>query len=120
MFPARDIGRAIGSFTVTNRQVDDLAIEFGRAEDQVIVAEWVKIAKIGTVGCNLFVIAAPEDFCATQGILDGLSEQPGERYTKELIAKKIECAHRFLLHRVDKAHAVDEFTFPREIGRAHV
>lgn len=76
MFPARDVGGSVGSFAVADGKIDNPAVEFGCAEDKVEIAEGVEIAKIGAVGCDLFVVFTPEDFCAAEGIFDGLAEHP--------------------------------------------
>src|SRR5688500_18032741 len=112
MFPARDVGGTICSLAITNRQIDNFAVEFGSTKDQVIIAEWVKISEIGTVRRDLFIVAFPQHFCATQCILDGLSEQPRERHAEELVPEEIERTHGFFLHRINQAYAVDKFPFP--------
>lgn len=56
MFPAGDVGGAVGALAVADGQVDDLQVEFCRAEDQVEVAEGVEVAEVGTVRLDQFVI----------------------------------------------------------------
>ena len=73
MLPARDIGGAVGAVTVADGQVDDLAVQFGRAEDQVKITEGIEISKVGAIGGDLFVILAPHDLCSAECVLDGLS-----------------------------------------------
>ena len=59
MFPAGDVGGSIGAFTVADGEVDDLSVQLCCAEDQVKIAEGIEIAKVGTVGGDLFVIFTP-------------------------------------------------------------
>jgi hypothetical protein len=47
--PAPDIRRPVGAFAVADRQLDDLQSEALSAEEQVEVAERVKVAKIANV-----------------------------------------------------------------------
>ena len=76
MFPAGDVGGAVGTFTVADGEVDDLAVEFGGAEDQVKISEGVEVAEVGTVGGNFFVLFFPHHFCAAEGVFNGLAEHP--------------------------------------------
>lgn len=74
MLPAGDVGRAVGPLAVADGKVDDLQVEFCRAEDQVEVAKGVEIAEIGTVGGDILVIFPPHDLGAAERILDGLPQ----------------------------------------------
>ena len=76
MLPAGDVGAAVGAFTVADGEVDDLAVEFGRAEDQVKIAEGVKVAEVGTVGGDLLILFFPHYFRTAKGIFDRLAEHP--------------------------------------------
>ncbi len=48
--PSLDVGDAVGALPVADRPVDDFAVEFGRAEEQVEVAERVEVAEGAGVG----------------------------------------------------------------------
>ena len=111
MLPARNIGCAVGAFAVADGHIHDLAIELRRAKDEVEVAKWIEVAKVGTVGGDLFVIFTPHHLGPTQCILDGLPKQPGECKAEEFVAKEIQCPHGFFFHRVDETYAVDELAF---------
>ena len=76
MFPAGDVGGSVCAFTVADGEVDDLSIQLCRAEDQVKIAEGIEIAKVGAVGRDLLILFFPHDFCAAEGVFDGLSQQP--------------------------------------------
>ena len=111
MFPARDVGCAVGAVTVADGEVYDLTIQFGGAEDKVEISEGVEISKIGTVRADLFIIFTPHYFCSTQCIFDGLTQQPGKCHAEEFVADEIQCAHRFFFHRIDQTYPVDELAF---------
>ena len=64
MLPARDVGGAVGAVAVADGEIDNFAVLFCRAEDQVKIAEGIEISKLGTVRGDLFVIFAPHHFCA--------------------------------------------------------
>ena len=76
MFPARNVGGAIGAVTITDGEINDLAVMFCRAEDQIEIAEGVEVAKVGAVGRDFFVVFAPHHFRAAKGIFDGLAQHP--------------------------------------------
>lgn len=76
MFPARDIGGSVGSVAIANGKVNDLAVKFCRAEDQVEIPEGIEVAKVGAIGGDLFIIFTPHYFGAAQGVFDGLSQYP--------------------------------------------
>src|SRR5512138_3758813 len=108
MFPARDVRGAVGPLAVTDWQVDDLAVELGSAEDQIIITEWVEVAEVGAVGSDPLIILFPENLCAAERILDRLPKQPGERHTEKFVAQEVERLHGFLFHGIDQADPVDE------------
>lgn len=109
MFPAGDVGGAVGAFAVADGEIDDLEVEFCRAKDEVEIAEGIEVAKVGAVGGDGFVIFSPENFRAAQGIFDRLTEHPGECHAEEFVADEVQRAHGFFFHGVDETHAVDEF-----------
>lgn len=76
MLPAGDVGAAVGAFTVADGEIDDLAVEFGRAEDQIEITKGVEVAKVGAVGGDLLVLFFPHYFRAAEGVFDGLAEHP--------------------------------------------
>ena len=59
MFPALNIGRAIGTLSVANWHVGDFKIEFGRAKQKVEVTKWIKIAEISAMRVNQLIILFP-------------------------------------------------------------
>ena len=56
MFPTRDVGIAVGPLAVADGQIHNLKVKFGGPENQIKIAEWVKIAKVGPVGGDQFII----------------------------------------------------------------
>lgn len=76
MFPARDVGRAVGALPVADGEIDDFPVQFCRAEDQVKISKGIEVAEIRAVCRDCLVIFAPEDFRAAQCIFDGLTKHP--------------------------------------------
>ncbi len=76
MLPAADIGSSISTLPVTDGQIDNFLVQFGRTEYEIEITEGVEIAKVGAVGSDYLVIFTPENFGPAKGIFDGLSEQP--------------------------------------------
>ena len=73
MAPALNVRFAIGALAVTDGDVGDLQIEFGRAEEKVEVAEGVEVAEVSAVGGNFFVVGAAKRFSAAKRVLHGLA-----------------------------------------------
>ena len=65
MFPALDVRSAILSLAVTNWQVHYFMIQFSGTEEEVEVAERIKVAKVGSVGRNQLLVHFPQNFRAT-------------------------------------------------------
>ena len=49
-------------------------IQLSGTEEEVEVAERVEVAEIGSVGRNQLIVLFPQDFCATEGVFNGLTE----------------------------------------------
>jgi hypothetical protein len=49
-------------------------IQLGGSEKEIEVAERIEVAEIGSVGRNQLIVLFPQDFCATEGVLNGLTE----------------------------------------------
>ena len=71
----------------------------GRPKDQIVIAEGIEVAEIGAVGCDLLVIVPPQHLGAAQGVLDRLTQQPGEDQAEGFVAQQVQEAHGLLLHR---------------------
>src|SRR5580765_7902565 len=125
MPPTLDVGRAVLTRTVANRNFYDLQLELRSSEEQVEVSERVEIAEVGAVMRDPCIVGFPQDLGPTQGVLDRLPKQPGESPAEKLVAEEVEKTHRLVRHRVDQAHTVDElalsaadyFEEPREVDR---
>ena len=109
MFPALDVGRAVGAFTIADGDIRDLEVEFRGTEEEVEVPEGIEVAEVGAVGGDGFVVRAAQDFGSAEGVFHGLTEEPGEDEAKGFVGAEIEKLHRLFVHRVDEAHAVGEF-----------
>src|ERR1700730_7275869 len=116
MRPALDVGFPVCAFTVTNREVDELEIVFGRSKNQIEIAEWINFTEICAIGGDHFIITLAEHLGPAQRVFDVLAKKPGERQAEEFVAKKIEEPHGLLLHRIDQANAVDELRFAGSPG----
>jgi len=79
MAEARDVGRAIGTHGVPNRHFDDFERKFRRAEDEVEIAERIKIAEIIVALGDAVIMLPPQRLGAAQRIGEALIEQPGEQ-----------------------------------------
>ena len=64
MLPAADIGGSVGTFAVTDGQVNNFTIQFGRAEDEIEIPEWIEIAEVGAVRRDALVVRAEQHFCS--------------------------------------------------------
>jgi hypothetical protein len=109
--PALDVGGAVGAFPIADGDVADFEVLFVGAEEQVEVAERIKLAEVGAVGGDLEVVFAGEDLGAAERVFDALAEEPGESQAEEFIGDHVEELHGLFLHRVDEAGAVGELGF---------
>src|SRR5262249_7928631 len=110
--PALYVGFAVATGAVADRNLDDLAVQPRRPEEQIEVAEGVEVAEVAAPARDAGVVGRPQDLGAAQRVAYRLSEQPRERPTEELVAKQVEEAHGVLLHGVDEPHPVGEFAQP--------
>ena len=80
---AADLGLAVGARAIADRQLDDLQVLLGGAEEQVEVAERIEVAEEAAVGGDALVVAAEEHLGAAQRVLESLLEDraraPGRR-----------------------------------------
>src|SRR6266542_4165142 len=53
-----DVGAAVFSFAIAHRDVDDLEVQFGGAEEQVEIAERIELAEVLAVAGNLIIVGA--------------------------------------------------------------
>ena len=89
MRKSADVGLAVTALSVTHRYFDDFEIQLRRAEQQVEVAKWIKIAEIVPARGDSLVVTLPQDFGAAQRIFDRLAEKPAQQKREEFIAQKI-------------------------------
>src|SRR3984893_10389054 len=113
MAPALDVSLTVSSLMIAHRNVDNLEVELGGAENQVEVAERIEVAEVGAVGGDGLVVGSAQHLGPAKRVLDVLAEQPGKSNAEELVAEEIQKTHRLLVHRVDKPHTVDEFAAAR-------
>ena len=85
MSPARNVRRAISTIVVPDRDIDDFQVQLGGAKQQIEVAKRIKVAKVGPVAGQKFVIITHQRLGSAQGILNGLAENPGKEKTKGFI-----------------------------------
>ena len=78
MLPALDVRVAVGAGLVADGQVEDAEVELRGTEEEVEVAEGVKVPEVVAVLGDEFVVFAEEDFGAAEGVLDALPEEVGE------------------------------------------
>src|SRR2546423_11239578 len=108
MAPALDIRLAVSASLVTDGQVDDAQVQLRRAEQQVKIAKRIKIAKVGPIARDGFVILFEKHLGAAQGVLERLTQQPRKSGAKKLVRDHIQKPHRLMFHRINQANAVDE------------
>ena len=87
MPPPLDIGVAIGSLFVTNRQIHNFEIQLRCAQDKIEVSKWIKIAEVMSIRGDEFVVPATQNLGATKSVLYGLAEQPGKSQSEKFIEK---------------------------------
>src|SRR4029077_12612947 len=68
---AADVRRAVGTFAVAHRNLEDAEVELRGPEDQVEVAVRIEVAEVGTAGREMGVVLAPENLGAAERVLDG-------------------------------------------------
>lgn len=76
---ARNLSFTIGPSRIADRQIDRLEIELRGAEDEVEIAERIKIAEVGLAIPKPVVIRTAHHFGAAQGVRVALVQQPGEQ-----------------------------------------
>src|ERR1043165_6900940 len=75
VLPPTDVCLAVRASAVANREIDDAMVQLGGAEEQIEVAERVKVAEIGPIGGNALIVFAPQHLGAAQRVLDGLAQK---------------------------------------------
>ena len=59
---------AVGALAVADRQVDDLQVQLGGAEEQVEVAERIEVAEVGAVGGDALVVGLAQSTLVPQSV----------------------------------------------------
>src|SRR3990172_3335420 len=90
VLPPLDVGPPVGPALVTDGQVEDLQSEPGRAEEEIEIAKRVEVPEVRPLGGDALVVASPQGLGAAQRVLDGLSQQPGEKQAEDLVPHKVE------------------------------
>lgn len=111
MPPAIYIGITICSKAIAYRHLGNFQVQFGSAEQQVEITEWIEVAKILTIGGNELIVPPVENFGPAQGVFDRLAEQPGKGGAKEFVPQDIEKAHGLVFHGIHQSNAIDKLTF---------
>ena len=79
-----DVGASVFSLAITNRQVNDLQIEFKSAEKQVKIPERIEFAKKRPVFGQPEVVLTEHYFCSAKRIFDWLLKQPGKKEAEKM------------------------------------
>src|SRR5262245_49607691 len=87
--PSLNVCGAVNTLPISDWHVRDFQVQFDCPKDQVEVAERIKVSKVRAVGCDLFVVTFPQDLCATQSVLNRLTQEPGKRHTEEFIRHEV-------------------------------
>ena len=95
---ALDLYLAIGAGAVADGKVHDLHVLLGGAEEEIEVAEGIELAEVAAAGGEPFVVNAPEDLGAAEGVLVGLAEDEAERQAEEFVGIEIQQPHGLALH----------------------
>src|SRR3989338_8105363 len=84
-----DVGAAIRTFLVVDRDFRHLQAQPAGAEDQGKVTERIKVAEVVALVGQSLVVAAEEYFGAAERVFEPLAEQPREHQTEKLIAEDV-------------------------------
>ena len=103
-----DLRGSVGPLPVPYRNLDNLKVQFRGPEKQIKIAKRIKITEVASSCDDFFIIPAPEDFGSAQRVSYPLTEEVGEHGAEKFIAEKVQCAHGFLFHLINKAAANDE------------
>jgi hypothetical protein len=76
-------------FEGIGRDIDNLQIQFSRTKNKIEIAEGIKLTEVCAVGRNLLVVTPAQDLRSAQGILDALTQQPGESEAEKTVAQVI-------------------------------
>jgi len=106
MTPALDVCFPIGARAVANGQIHQPQVEFGRSENQIEISKRIKLAEIGRVASERFVILAEQDFGSAKSILELLSQQPTEGEAEKFVGHHIQELHGLLLHRIHQSDTI--------------
>lgn len=87
MSESGDICSAVSSLPVSDGYLQNFQVQFVCSEEQIEIAERIKIAEIGPVFYQLQVVGPEHDLCSAEGIPESLVEQPGKRLTEKEISK---------------------------------
>ena len=85
MAESADLGHAVSPLTVPDRQLRDLHVQSGSAEEQIKIAERVEVAEERPTLCDLLVVSAQERLGPAEGVLDLLLQDPGKGQAKNLL-----------------------------------
>ena len=76
MAPAIDVRASVGSFAITNGHLNDFQVQLGSAEQQIKIAERIKVAEIRSIRHQLVVITLANGLRSAKRVPDGLTQQP--------------------------------------------
>src|SRR6185295_9095781 len=99
----------VRSTRVSNRDFYHLEVHFCRTEDQVEIAERIKVAKVFPISRQSGVMRFTYHFGAAQCVRETLIEEPREQPREGMVREIIKKSHRIDFHRIDQARSVDEF-----------
>ena len=116
MSETTDIGVAIGSGSVSHRDLRHLKVLLDRAKDQIKITERVKLPKKGPILSKDLVVLSADHLGPAEGVSKSLVQQPGEQFPKKLIPQQIQESHGLFFHRIDQARAVDILAFTLAIS----
>ena len=108
MSPPLDICCAVSPFTITYRYLLDPETESCCAEEQVEVAERIKVAKKTSMGSDLVIIFFGHDFGPAKSILESLAEDKREGKCKKFVAYHVDESHCLFIHRIYQPAAINE------------
>ena len=86
---ASDIGRAIGPLFIPNGSIADFKAKPSGTKQKLEIAERVSGRELGVGTMNPRIILSKEHFGSTEGILDGLPDDPTDQKAKLFIEEKI-------------------------------
>src|SRR5690606_10598022 len=101
-------GLPVRAVFVTNREVANAELQKRGAEEEIEIAEWIKVAEPFDPTRDSVHVVAQKHLGAAEAVFDRLAQHVGKRDRKKFLPEQTQETHRLLFHWIHQATAVRE------------